>query len=70
MIAKLHLKTFEAASIAGFTLDAEGKLPDLCLMKAAGYSLDEQAVQQFRFKPAVKDGSPGAVRLSIETNFP
>jgi TonB family protein len=72
MIRKLHLKTFEAVSLVGFTVSTEGKPQDLCLMKAASYGLDEQAIQavhQFRFKPATKDGMPVAVRISLEMNF-
>ena len=72
MIKKQNIKNFEAVSLVGFTVGADGKPRDLCLMKAAGYGLDQkafQAVEQFRFKPALKDGAPVAVRISMEMNF-
>ncbi len=72
MIKKQHIENFEAVSLVGFTVGADGKPRDLCLMKAAGFGLDKQAfqaVEQFRFNPATKDGAPVAVRLSIEMNF-
>jgi protein TonB len=72
MIKKAHLKAFGAVSLVSLVVDASGNPQDLCVMKAAGFGLDEQAImaaEQFRFKPATKDGSPVAVRISIEMNF-
>jgi TonB family protein len=72
LIKKQHIKNFEAVSLVGITVGADGKPRDLCLMKAAGFGLDKQAfqaVEQFRFKPATRDGMLVAVRLSIEMNF-
>jgi TonB family protein len=72
MIKKAHIKDFQAFSILGLVVDAEGLPQDICLKKAAGYKLDEQAVKavrQYRFKPATKDGTPVSVRLTIEVSF-
>jgi hypothetical protein len=40
--------------------------------RSLGYGLDEKAIEadnHFRFKPAMKDGQPVAVLVSIEVNF-
>ena len=72
MIKKEHIKNFRAVSVLAFVVDDEGLPHDICLIKAAGYKLDEQAVKtvrQYRFDPATKDGTPVAVRINIEVNF-
>jgi protein TonB len=50
-------------------IDTKGKPTAPCLVKAAGFDLDQQsaeAVMQYRFKPALKDGKPIPVRMQIE----
>ena len=42
------------------------------LSRSAGYGLDAkaaEAVGQYEFSPATKDGKPVAARIHIETNF-
>lgn len=54
-------------------LVAEDGLPsDIRVEKSIGHGLDEKAVEavgKYRFKPAMKDGKPVAVRIFIEVNF-
>ncbi len=67
-----HLSSFHAISLIGFTVTVKGKTQDLCVIKAAGYGLDEnamRAVAKWRFDPATKSGAPVAVRLSTEVDF-
>jgi TonB family protein len=71
-IKKQHIKNFEAISLLGLIVDSNGNPQDVCLKKSAGYDLDAQAakaVWQYRFEPAVKDGKPVPVRITIEVNF-
>jgi protein TonB len=42
------------------------------VLRGVGMGLDEkavEAVQQYKFKPALKNGSPVAVYLNVEVNF-
>lgn len=50
----------------------EGLPADARVEKSLGYGLDEKAierVEQYRFKPAMKDGAPVAARVTFEINF-
>ena len=72
MIKKLHLKYFEAVSLVSVVVDPQGNPQVTCVMKPAGYGLDQKAIvaaKQYRFQPATKNGVPVAVRISIEMNF-
>jgi TonB family protein len=63
---------FQATSTLAFVVDAQGVPQDVCILKPAGYGLDEEAakaVRQYRFDPAKKDGAPVAVRVSMEVPF-
>jgi len=58
-------------TVAG-TVDPQGAFTDLCLVQAAGFGLDEQAmraVRAWKFEPATLQGQPVAVRLHVETTF-
>ena len=58
--------------IVGLTVDAAGKPQNVHITRGLGNDLDEkavEAVQQYRFKPATKDGEPVAVALNVEVNF-
>ena len=53
-------------------LGTDGKPTHLRIVNAAGYGLDERAVgavEQYRFKPATKDGTSVPVDLYIDVNF-
>jgi TonB family protein len=66
-----------AAKLAGTVLlkivvDIDGKAKDIEVVNGIGLGLDEQAVlaiQQWKFKPAEKDGLPLPVMAQIEVNF-
>jgi len=63
---------FTAVAKVSFVVDAQGVPQDVCIMRPAGFGLDEQAakaVRQYRFDPAKKDGAPVAARAAIEVNF-
>lgn len=50
----------------------EGRPQDLKVLRSLGLGLDEkaiEAVEQWRFKPAMKDGKPVPVKATIEVNF-
>jgi TonB family protein len=54
------------------TVDAQGNVVGAQVIKAAGYGLDESAlntVRTWKFKPATKDGVPVRARVSVEVSF-
>lgn len=72
MIKKRRIHDFHAVSVIGFTVTTEGEPQDPCVIKAAGWGLDEQAilaVKKSRFAPATRNGMPVAVRIAMEINF-
>jgi TonB family protein len=53
-------------------VDQTGKPTHVNVEKGVGSSLDEkavEAVQQYRFKPALRDGKPVVVELTVKVNF-
>jgi TonB family protein len=53
-------------------VDASGKVVDIGVVRGLGLGLDEraiEAVQEWRFKPAEKDGKPVSVKTEVEVNF-
>jgi len=53
-------------------IDAEGRPRELRIARSVGMGLDEkatEAVSRWRFAPALKDGRPVAVQISIEVVF-
>jgi TonB family protein len=72
MAKKKHIKNFQAISLVSLLVDPQGNPQDVCVQKPAGYGLDGEAikaVEQYRFKPATRDGSPVPVHLTVEVNF-
>ena len=54
------------------TVGSDGLAHDINVIKHLGYGLDEKAVealQQWHFKPGMKDGEAVSVRATIEVNF-
>jgi TonB family protein len=53
-------------------VDSEGRARNIRVVKNLGLGLDEEAiiaVNQWRFKPGIKDGQPVNVRATIEVSF-
>lgn len=63
---------FMAVSILSVVVDAQGVPQDICVQDLAGYKLDGEAikaVEQYRYRPATKDGVPVAVRITVPVKF-
>ena len=53
-------------------VDAQGNPQHIRILRQLGMGLDEKAVEavkQYKFKPATKDGKPVPVEINIEVNF-
>jgi TonB family protein len=53
-------------------IDTKGRVGAIRVVRPLGLGLDEKAiecVQKWKFRPALKDGRPVAVRVSIEISF-
>lgn len=53
-------------------IDRDGSVTEVSVVSPLGFGLDEsarQAVRQWKFKAATKDGAPVKVRAAIEMNF-
>jgi len=58
--------------LVGLWVEKDGSVSHIRIQRPAGLGLDEKAVdavRQYRFKPATKDGRPVKVELSIEVRF-
>jgi TonB family protein len=63
---------YQGTVMLGVVIGPDGNAGTLQLMKSLGFGLDEKAadaVLQWKFKPAVRDGQPVAVRATVEVNF-
>jgi TonB family protein len=63
---------YQGTAILGLTVREDGTASDVCLLNALGHGLDEKAidaVKRWKFQPAMKDGQPVPVRLSVEVDF-
>lgn len=66
---KLH---YQATIVVNLTVTPDGKPKEVCLNEVVGLGLDEKAVaavRQWKFEPAMENGTPVAVRLSTEVNY-
>jgi protein TonB len=53
-------------------VDSTGRPRDLRVVRGLGFGLDEkalEAVRNWRFQPALKDGKPVDVQISVEVEF-
>jgi TonB family protein len=58
--------------MVSLVVDTDGMPTEIRVVRAAGSGLDEKAVEavsQYRFKPATKDGKPVAAPVSVEVLF-
>ncbi len=63
---------YQGTCIISVIVDAEGKPRNLHVVRKLGMGLDAkamEAVSQYRFKPAMKDGVPVPVSIMVEVNF-
>jgi TonB family protein len=63
---------FQGVCVISVIIDTEGKPRNLHVVRELGMGLDEkamEAVSQYRFKPAMKDGVPVPVSIQIEIVF-
>jgi protein TonB len=63
---------FSGNVLVYFIVDEHGNPTHVRVARGVGMGLDEKAVEavrQYKFKPAMKDGKPVAVDLAIEVNF-
>jgi TonB family protein len=62
----------EGTVVLYVTVQPDGSATPIRVLKSLGMGLDEkaiEAVQQWQFKPATKNGEPVAVVATIEVNF-
>lgn len=62
----------QGTCILGMIVDAEGHPRDIRVVRGLGSGLDAkaiEAVKQWRFQPALKDGRPVNVQISVEVAF-
>jgi TonB family protein len=63
---------FEAIVLVHLIVDSEGMPRDVHISRSYNADFDAEAIkaiQRYRFKPAMKDGRPVAVQVTIEVNF-
>jgi TonB family protein len=63
---------YQGAVIVSIIVDAQGMPRNVHVTRPLGMGLDQKAIEavmKFRFKPAMKDGKPVPVQVSIEINF-
>lgn len=63
---------YQAIVLVNMLVDESGVPSHTRILRPAGLGLDEQAiaaVSQYRFKPAMENGSPVTVELNVEVNF-
>jgi TonB family protein len=62
----------DVVSVVGVIVDREGRPHDVHVVRSGGKDFDAnamKAVQEYRFEPGVRFGSPVAVAIKIEVNF-
>ncbi len=65
-------ENYDPAVVLGVFVGTEGQPLSISVARAAGYGLDEAAideVKKWRWQPAVKDGGPVAVQIPVQVKF-
>jgi len=65
-------KKLEGTVLLSLVVTANGDTTDIKVTRALGSGLDEkalEAVSQWKFEPATKDGKPVAVKIAVEVSF-
>jgi TonB family protein len=63
---------YQGVVVISLIVDTHGNPQDIRVVRPLGMGLDEKAVEavrQYRFKPAMRNGKPVAVEVNIEVNF-
>jgi len=63
---------YQSVCVLWLVVDAKGLPRNIRVARSIGMGLDEKAVEavrQWRFKPAIKDGVPVAVQINVEVSF-
>jgi TonB family protein len=63
---------FQGTCVLGLVVGPDGRPRDIKVQRSLGLGLDEkamEAVKNWRFDPALKDGKPVAVQISVEVDF-
>jgi len=63
---------YQGTCVLWLIVGSDGKTRDIRVMQTLGLGLDEkaiEAVKQWRFEPAMKDGKPVAVQVNVEVTF-
>jgi len=63
---------YQGTVVLGLVVGPDGRPRDMKVLRSLGLGLDEkaiEAVKNWRFDPAVKDGKPVAVYISVEVDF-
>lgn len=63
---------YQGSVFLSIEIDASGQVTNPKVTRSLGLGLDEKAIEavsQWRFKPAMKDGSPVSVNVDVDVNF-
>jgi TonB family protein len=63
---------YQGSVLLRLLIDSSGNVKDPVVVRPLGLGLDEkaiEAVRQWKFEPATKDGEPVEVKANIEINF-
>ena len=69
---KARKAKLQGTVVLSIIINANGEVHEITVEKSLGLGLDEkaiEAVRQWRFEPAMKDGKPVAVRVHVQTSF-
>jgi TonB family protein len=65
-------KKIEGVVTLSLVVDTDGQPTDVQVVAPLGHGLDEKAVEavkQWRFQPAMKDGNPVATKINVQVSF-
>jgi len=63
---------YQGVVVLWLIVGPDGRPRDMKVLRALGMGLDQkaiEAVRQWKFEPAMKDGKPVAVQINVEVNF-